>query len=345
MRFPKDRHFSTRGFGAGPSVLLLGWIAACAGGLAGPPGVAGPSRPIGALGRLEPEGGVVHVAAPYSIQGPSILAELLVREGQSVTNAQPLARTHTHDAAFAAWQHAVRLVGTARARLAQAGAGAKPADVAALEAESRREAAETEDARREFDRQRRLREDGASSRQALDSAETRLLSRSNALEAAQRRLASGREVRAEDVDVARAELAVAEAQAERARTEWQQTIVRAPGAGRILSIHARLGEEIKSGGLLDLGHTEVMMVRAEVYETDVRHARAGQKAEITGEAFEGTLEGVVESVGLQVLSNRLLKPDPSEFADSRVVEVVVRLRAGAPVSNLTGALVNVRILP
>ncbi len=309
------------------------------------PADAGSARGIGALGRLEPDGGVVHVAAPYSIQGPSILSELFVREGQSVTNTQTLARTHTHAAAFAAWQHSVRLVEAAKARLAQAAAGAKPADLAVLEAESRREEAEADEARREFDRQNRLRADGASSRQALDSAETRLAARVNSLEAAKRRLASGREVRAEDVDVARADLAVAEAQSERARTEWQQTIVHAPRAGRILAIHARLGEEIKPGGLLDLGQTDAMAVRAEVYETDVRHARAGQRAEITGEAFEGTLKGVVESVGLQVRSNRLLKPDPSEFADSRVVEVVVKLANGAPVSGLTGALVNVRILP
>lgn len=306
---------------------------------------AEPALPVSALGRLEPLGGVVHVASPNAIQGPSILGQLLVEEGQSVTNQQPLATTHTHASARAAWSHSVRLVEAARARLGQAEAGVKPAEIAVLEAEAQQNRAELEDARRDLERVRQLRTSGASSQQALDTAETLVLTRTFAAEAAQRRLAAGREVRIEDVAVARAELAVAEAQAERSREEWQQTIIRAPQSGRLLSIHTRVGEVVGTDGVLDLGPTDTMTVKAEVYETDIRHLRAGQRAEITADAFDGILRGRVGKIGLQVGANRLLKPDPSEFADSRVVEVVVHLDDSARVSNLTGALVNVRFLP
>lgn len=302
-------------------------------------------RVVSALGRLEPAGGVVHVASPYSIQGPSIVAELLVQEGQSVTNGQMLARTHTHAAALAAVTHAQKLLEAARARVAQAEAGAKPADIAVLDAEARLQQSELEDARRELERTRRLRTEGASSQQALDLAETRLTTQSNAVEAAQRRFVAGREVRPEDVAVTRAEVAVAEAQLERARAEWAQTIVRAPQAGRVLAVHASVGEEVGPGGLLDLGATEIMTVKAEVYEADIRRVHPGQKVEVTGDAFEGIATGTVDRVGLQVLANKLLGSDPSAFTDSRVVPVRIRLEGGTAVSDLSGALVNVRILP
>ena len=321
---------------------LLAWTSLH---LAAEPGNGDSRIVVSALGRLEPAGGVIHVAAPNSIQGTPVLGELLVREGQSVTNAQPLALTHTHAAARAAWMHSTRLVEAARARLAQAEAGVKPAELAVLEAGARRDLAELEDARRDLQRTRELRSAGASSQQALDAAETLLLTRSYAVEAANRRLAAGREVRAEDVAVARAEVEVAVAQAQRAHDEWQQTIVRAPHPGRLLAIHARTGEAVGTDGLLDLGDTDHMTVKTEVYETDIRHVRPGQRAEVTGEAFPGTLPGQVERVGLQVVANRLLKPDPSEFTDSRIVEVMVRLDDSAAVRDLTGALVNVRILP
>jgi len=301
--------------------------------------------PVSALGRLEPLGGVVHVASPNAIQGPSILGQLLVEEGQSVTNQQPLATTHTQASARATWTHSVRLVEAARARLAQAEAGAEPAEIAVLEAEVQRNRAELEDARRDLERVRQLRSSGTSSQQALDTADTLVLTRTFAAEAAQRRLIAGREVRSEDVAVSRAELAAAEAQAERSREEWQQTIIRAPQSGRILSIHARIGEVVGTDGVLDLGPTETMTVKAEVYETDIRHVRTGQRTEITADAFDGILRGRVGKIGLQVGANRLLKPDPSEFADSRVVDVVVLLDDSTRVGNLTGALVNVRFLP
>ena len=300
---------------------------------------------VSGLGRLEPAGGIVHVAAPYSIQGPSILSELLVRDGESVTNAQPLARTHTHAASHAAWRHAQQLVAAARARLAQAEAGAKPAEIAMLAAEAERDGADFTEAQRDLGRMQRLRQDGAISQQSFDEAGTRLLTRSNILVAATRRLAAGREVRTEDVAVARAEVAVAEAQAERAREEWNQTLILAPQSGQILAVHARLGEEVGPGGLLDLGHTDQMNVKMEVYETDIRHVRVDQRVEVTGEAFAQTLTGRVEKIGRQVRPNRLLKPDPSEFADARIVEVTIRLENATGVAGLSGALVNVRILP
>ncbi len=325
------------------SVITTGmFLGICLSRAAGP---AEQSPAVSALGRLEPAGGLVHVAAPYSLQGPSILTELFVHEGQTVTNSQVLAHTHTHAAMAAALRYSFRMVESARARLAQAETGVKPTELAALTAESQVAQADFEDARRELERQRGLRVEGSVSQQDFDLAQTRFLTRSNALEVAHQRQHAGIEVREVDVKVARAEVAVAEAQAERAGMENEQTVVRAPQDGQALTVHVRVGEEIGPSGVLDLGRTDMMDVRVEVYETDIRHLRDGQRVEVSGDAFSGTLMGRVQKMGRQVRPNRLLKPDPSAFTDSRVVEVIVRLDSNGTVSSLSGALVNARFLP
>jgi len=72
-------------------------------------------------------------------------------------------------------------------------------------------------------------------------------------------------------DVARAELARAEAELELSR-------IRAPITGQVLEIHAREGERIESDGLLEIGDTSAMYAIAEVYETEIGGGRGGQRA-------------------------------------------------------------------
>jgi hypothetical protein len=56
-----------------------------------------------------------------------------------------------------------------------------------------------------------------------------------------------------------------------------------------------------------------------------------------------TLSGTVESVGLQVTQNSVLKLDPAEFSDARVVEAKIRLDDGGRVAQLIHLRVNVVI--
>lgn len=304
-----------------------------------------PARPVSALGRIEPAGGIVHLAAPNSYQGPSILVALFVADGQSVTNGQELARTHNYASMLAAWQQAQRQAELAAARVTQAESGVKPAERAALDADVLRERATLLQATQDLGRLRKLHEQGALSSQGLDAAEADFGVRSNAVEAAVQRAAAGGSVREVDVRVAQAEQAAAEAQARRAKAEWEQTVICAPTAGRILAIHARIGEQIGGEGLLDFGREDAMDVRAEVFESDIRQVKAGARVEVTGSAFAGTLAGKVAAIGHRVRQNRLLDPNPAAFTDSKVVEVIVRLEDGRPVADLSGALVNVRFTP
>lgn len=304
-----------------------------------------PGRPaVTALGKLQPADGVVRVAVPYSMQGPSLVGRLLVEAGQTVTNGQVLAHTHTHGTAAATAQQAERDVEVRRARLAVVESGLKPAEVAVLAAEAQREQADFTEAGQLWRRAQQSLRDGTISTQEYEAAQARWLAGSNRVLAAEQRLAAGAEVRAVDVALARAEVASAEAALLRARRELEQTEVRAPFAGEVLAVQARAGE-IAAGGLLDLGRTDVMEVKAEVYESDIRHLMPGQRAEVSGEAFAGTLPARVTEIGRQVRPNRLLHADPAAFTDNRVIELTLLLDDPKPVAGLTGALVRVRFLP
>jgi len=327
-------------------VLLAFLLATFASPAAPPPQPAStpPSGTVVALGRLRPQGGVVRVAAPFSFQGPAVISELHAKVGQRVQAGEILARTHVHPTATAAVSLAEAEVAVRQARLALVESGLKPAEIAALAAETERERAELSEASLLLTRAQRLRLDTSISAQELENAQARWHAASNRVLAASQRLAAGAEVREVDIALARAEVEAARALAHRARREQEQTEIRAPFAGEVLAILARPGETATTG-LADLGFTDTMEVLAEVYESDIRHVRPGQSAEVRGDAFAETANGRVIEIGRQVRPNRLLNPDPASFADNRVVEVILELQPSPALSGLSGALVRVRFLP
>jgi HlyD family secretion protein len=77
--------------------------------------------------------------------------------------------------------------------------------------------------------------------------------------------------------------------------------------------------------IVDLGQTAQMVAVAEVYETDVKRLKTGQKAVITSDAFTEEAIGQVEEIGLQIYKNKVLNTDPTAATDARIVEVKVLL--------------------
>lgn len=139
--------------------------------------------------------------------------------------------------------------------------------------------------------------------------------------------------------------AAAAAARTRAEAALDRAVVRAPVAGRVLAIHARAGERVGSDGIAELGRVDAMYAVAEVYETDVGRVRVGQRATITSAAIAGELTGAVERIGMLVGKDDVLDVDPLADADTRVVEVEVRLDDGARVAALTRLQVDVTIHP
>jgi HlyD family secretion protein len=334
---------------------------------------------VTALGRLEPEGEVIQVAP--SSQGNRI-GQLLVKQGDRVKAGQVIAFLDTHDRLQAALERAQQQVQIARTRLAQVEAGAKTGeinaqkatiqrlqaqlveDTAARDAIVARLQAEVNNAQLEYQRYDSLYREGAVSASLRDSKRLTLDATSEQLrearanrsqtaatltaqlyeaEATLDRIA---EVRPVDVNVARAEVANAEAAVQQAQAELDLATIRAPEAGQILKIHTRPGEIVDAQkGIVSLGQTDQMYAVAEVYESDLPKVRVGQVARIMSTSLPNELQGVVEEVGLEIAKKDVLNTDPAADIDARVVEVKIRLNSAdsKQVAGLTNMKVKVAI--
>jgi len=78
-----------------------------------------------------------------------------------------------------------------------------------------------------------------------------------------------------------------------AEARLKLTVLRAPFDGQILKIRTRPGEATGIRPIVRMGKTQAMQAVAEVYHTDARFVRAGQKARITSPALHGLLTGTV----------------------------------------------------
>lgn len=133
------------------------------------------------------------------------------------------------------------------------------------------------------------------------------------------------EVRGVDLAVAQAQVQEALAHLKQAQAEFNLTKIVSPTDGQVLKIYTYPGERISDKGILEIGQTQTMYVRTEVYETDILNVKKGQKAYISNPAFPEELQGVVESVGHQIGRRTILDNDPVADIDARVVEVNIRL--------------------
>lgn len=338
---------------------------------------------VSSLGRIRPEGEVVHLSAPVATNGVGVsrIAKLLVEEGDRVKAGEVVAVLDNYENLAAALQVAQEEVKVAEANLAQVKVGAKTGELEAqratverLEADLQgqlaaqdkviaRLEAQLANAQREFQRYRQLFQNGAVAASELDSRSLTLTSNQEQLneaianrsrveatfqeqiKTAQATLDQIAEVRPTDVQAATAEVNRAIANATKAKSELDLAYIRSPLAGQILKIHTRPGEVVGDQGIVAIGHTDQMNVIAEVYELDVSKVQLGQTATITSSAFSGKLEGTVTHVGLMVDPQNVLSTDPTADVNRRIVEVKIRLSEAdsQKVANLTNLQVNVVI--
>jgi HlyD family secretion protein len=341
-----------------------------------------PVEMVSALGRLEPEGEVIQVFAPTSAEGARV--EILkVVHGQQIRKGDVIAVLDTYARRLAALQEAQEQVRVAQAQLSQVEAGAKLGQIQAqarvvdrqqaeLQTETGAQAAaiarleaELQNAELEAQRYQLLHRAGAVSaslrdskqltadtvRQQVTEAQVTLSrierSRQQQISEAEATLDQIAEVRPVDVEVARSQVAAAQASVARAEAELDLATVRSPQDGQILRIHTRPGELVGEQGILSLGQTQRMVAVAEVYEVDLSRIRVGQSATVISKnnAFPEVLRGEVVEVGLEINKQDVLDTDPAAQFDARVVEVKVRLDEASSrrVAGLTNLTVQVSI--
>jgi HlyD family secretion protein len=283
-----------------------------------------PAGAVSALGRIEPEHGVILLglpSTPQAISG-SVVHRLMVEAGDNVTAGQVLAETDSNP-------HEQASVEVAKAELELA---ARQSEVAAGQEQDACSRADV--ARRTATRRTNLKRSGAASDEEADvaAADAKALSGSCASASMATKAAAAA------VEVARAQL-------HRAETALERTFVRSPTDGRVLRIVSRPGELVALQGLLEIGRVSRMYAIAEVYETDIGRVRKGQKATATSKALDAPLTGVVDHVRLQVRKQDTTGTDPAARKDARIVEVEVLLDHPEKVASLTHLQVEVLIQP
>ena len=348
-----------------------------------PPNQSPPSTTrerVSALGRLEPQGEVIYLSAPASLEGARV-ERLLVKLGDRVKTGQLIAILDNRDRLQAAEKEARTQVKLAQAELNKIKLGAKVGEINAQKAKSEglkaelagqmatqsatiaRIGAELNNAQTECRRYEKLFLEGAISaserdnicikdatfREQLAEAQANRQRTINTLKqeisSASGTLTEIAEVRPVDVAIAQANLERAQAYVQQAQANLNLAYVKAPRSGQILKIHTYGGERVEAKGIVELGDTEQMYVVAEIYETDIHGIKIGQIASITSKGLAGELTGKVVEIGLQIAKKDVLGTDPAADVDARVVEVKIQLdtAASAKVQGLTNLQVNVVI--
>lgn len=324
---------------------------------------------VAALGRLEPQGGVIDVGG---VAGERV-ERISVAEGDAVKAGDELAllssfALRTSELQLAEIQlaeatarskaeqlYGAALVAEAEAALAQLKLG--DLDVQALKAKIESLEVNKKIALRDLERL-----DGAGSvvsPQEHDHQELRVEQAKAELHAARAQLDRLEAARETSEREAQARMETAKANQSRlhsavqldslekavatAKQKLELSIVRAPRDGRVLRIVTLAGENVGPRPILHLGDTDHMYATAEIYETDVRFLRKGQRATITSDALMKPLTGTVESVGMTVAKNEVVSLDPTASADARVVRARIRLDDSSEAAGLVDLQVDVLI--
>jgi HlyD family secretion protein len=273
---------------------------------------------------LEPEHGITTLAAPSTPEAilGGIVAEVHVKEGNEVNKGQLLVSLDTAPVMEA-------IVEEARAKLQLALREAESALSNAEEACVRADVA-----RREADRRARLHAQGVAGEEEADSAHGE----------AEARMASCTAARTA-VRASEANTQLSRAHVVRMQAELQRSFIFSPIDGVVLDVRANPGEFISEDGAIDLGNVKRMFAIAEVYETDIRRVRIGQRATISSAALDDTLDGTVQFIQLMVAKQDAIGTDPAARKDARIIEVGILLDESESVAGLTNLQVDVVIHP
>lgn len=137
-----------------------------------------------------------------------------------------------------------------------------------------------------------------------------------------------------DLEIARANIASAEAQFRAVETDIERLTVRAPVDATVLQVKVRAGEYAPAGvlqtPLMVLGGTKTLHIRVNVDENDAWRVDAGAPAEASVRG-NSQLKTPLEFVRIEpyVVPKRSLTGESTERVDTRVLQIIYRFKPGA----------------
>ncbi|GMV21335.1 MAG: hypothetical protein AMXMBFR57_12840 [Acidimicrobiia bacterium] len=277
---------------------------------------------------------------------PGRIEAVLVDEGDRVTEGQVLARLDD-SVQQAARASAVARLAMARAERDRVVNGARTEERREADAARAQAQVAFEQARLEADRRRNLFTDGVIAREEFERAERdERLAKARLDEATERARTVQADARTDER--ARAEAAVALAQAQIAEVDAQlsKTTLRAPQDGVVVRRYRRTGETIsfdrRETLVFTMANPDTLRVRVDVDETEISRVSVGQPVEITADAYgDRVFRGVVSRVSTALGRKTITTGDPSERADTKVLEVLADLEPGTDLP--MGLRVDVKI--
>lgn len=301
-----------------------------------------PSDVVG-LARILPRGDISIVAAPYGA-GDARLSGILVAVGERVEKGAPLAwldnRTALESAVLMAEANlAIREAGLMQTRAAVA-ASRDEAQAALDQATANAAEAASSLTRTEELFQRRV-----TTEATLDAMRTAAAQATLAVtraEATLKRFSGVALDEQPDVVVAARNVDAAKAELARAKLDLERAAVVAPISGTILDIHATPGQRPPAQGIMEMGDTSQMMAEVEVWQDRIGAVALGQPVELVTVALGQTLHGRVDSIGLTVGRQGMISDDAAENKDARVIRVMVAL--DQPSSSLAARFTNLEVI-
>jgi HlyD family secretion protein len=284
-----------------------------------------------APGRVEPWSGEIKVSAPTIGR----IAELLVKVTDKVFAGELLLRLDDDEARARVVVAEAQVAIRKRARNDQA-ASKRSADRRKNE-DAVADAEQTvEETRLAVDKAAAARRAGRGSEKDIETARAAWASAQEKLRVQQAEL---RKFEA-DADTplpsrTEGELSVSRAELTIAATALEKTGIRAPGAGTVLQVNAKVGELASPSGqpLFVIGDISALRVRAEVDERDFGLVKIGQRAIVRATAFRGRdFEGKVSSISPTVGAGRIAGRAGRNFTDVNVAEVVIDLTEPGPLA-------------
>lgn len=188
--------------------------------------------------------------------------------------------------------------------------------------------ARLQQAQRTWERVQQLREQAAISQQEFDDQQGLVETLSAEVDAVRAQLEQlEAPARVDELRVAQARVAAAQADHELARIALDKTQLRAPHRGQVLDLNVEPGELIGADSqtpAVVLADTSTLRVRAFVEEIDAPRLEAGMIAQITADGLPGQVfTGRIKSLSPRMSAKSVSSGSPDELYDTKVREVLV----------------------